>query len=181
MKGIIFNIAENYIIEKHGYETLKEIVTACSLETKEPFVGPNTYPDADLLEIVGKAVDILKTDLASFLKSLGHYSFRQLSDRHPNFVEGYTHPKDFLLTVEGVIHMEVRKLYEESKLPTFQYQDLGENELIITYFSERKLYPFVDGLIDGVVDYFGYKAEKKSTIYEKDGVELCDFHIKFSA
>ena len=31
MKGVIFNIAENYIIEKHGYETLKEIITACSL------------------------------------------------------------------------------------------------------------------------------------------------------
>ena len=75
--------------------------------------------------------------------------------------------------------MEVRKLYQDSQLPVFQYSDPSKDELIITYFSKRKLYPFLEGMINGVSDFFKVGIIQTHKIYEKDGVELCDYYLKF--
>lgn len=181
MKGIIINITENFIVDTYGEDIFDEIIANSNLETKEPFVSPGTYPDSDLFEIAIKASEKLGLTLDAFLKKLGHYTFAKLAERHPNFLEGYTHPKSFLQTVEGVIHVEVRKLYQDSKLPTFQYSEPSENELIITYYSERKLYSMLEGLIDGVADYFNVKTNQSNRVYEKDGREFCEFHLKFAS
>ena len=80
-----------------------------------------------------------------------------------------------------MIHLEVRKLYQDSKLPVFQYSDPSKDELIITYYSERKLYPFLEGMINGVSDHFGVAISQTNKVYQKDGVELCDFYLKFAS
>jgi hypothetical protein len=180
MKGIIINITERFIIDNYGEDIFNEIIASCNLETKEPFVAPGTYPDSDLFEIVVKGCKKLDLTVEEFLKKLGHYSFAQLAERHPSFLESYTHPKAFLQTVDGVIHLEVRKLYQDSKLPVFQYSDPSKDELIITYYSERKLYPFLEGMINGVSDHFGVAISQTNKVYQKDGVELCDFYLKFA-
>jgi len=180
MKGIIFNIAEGFITEKYGEHMLEDIIANCKLQTKEPFVAPGTYPDSDLMEIVVKSADKLDMTANEFLKKLGNYTFGQLAERYPNFVSEYDHPKDFLKTVETVIHVEVRKLYQDTKLPSFQYTEPSEKELIITYYSERKLYALMEGLIDGVADYFRVAIDQSHNIYQKDGAEYCDFHLTFA-
>ena len=180
MKGIIFNIAEGFIIDKYGENIFEEIIANCKLQTTEPFVAPGTYPDSDLMEIVVKSADKLDLTVDEFLKKLGNYTFAKLAERYPNFVKQYNHPKDFLKTVETVIHVEVRKLYKDTQLPSFQYAEPSEKELIITYFSERKLYALMEGLIDGVADYFGVPIDQTHHIYKKDGTEYCDFHLKFA-
>lgn len=180
MKGIIFNIVESFVTENYGEEVYEDIVAGCELITKEPFVGPGTYPDEDLIAILVEASKQLNVPIPDILKSLGRYAFAKLAGRHPNFLEGYTHPKPFLMTVDGIIHVEVKKLYQGVYLPTFQYQEPAEDQLIITYFSERKLYPFMEGLIDGVGDYFNKPITQSHRIYEKDGNEYCDFHLQFA-
>lgn len=180
MKGIIFNIAEGFITDTFGEDSLEDIIANSDLETTEPFVGPGTYPDSDLIEIVKKSSEKFDMTVDEFMKELGCYTFDKLAERFPNFVEPYNHPKPFLKTVENVIHVEVRKLYQDTRLPTFQYAEPSDKELIITYYSERKFYALMEGLIEGVADYFGVPIEQSHKIYENNGKELCDFHLKFA-
>ena len=179
MKGIIFNIAEAFIRTEYGDEAYDKIVSHSSFQTNEPFVGPGTYPDSDFLEMVGKAISELGLEPAIFLKKFGHFAFFKLAERHPNFLSGMEHPKDFLKTVNDVVHVEVRKLYSQAYLPTFTYADPSEDELVITYHSKRKLYPFMEGLIDGVATYFKTPILQEQVIYQKNGEEFCDFKLKF--
>ena len=65
-------------------------------------------------------------------------------------------------------------------LPTFTYQEPAENELIIVYYSERKLYALMEGLIDGVADYFKETIVQKHRIMKQDEHEVCEFHLQFS-
>ena len=180
MKGIIFNITERFIISNHGEEVYEDIISSCKLETKEPFVGPGTYSDNDMLEILKVATQKLNVKIDYLLKELGKYAFGQLAKRYPNFVSPYDDAKTFLLTVDGIIHVEVRKLYQETQLPVFQYSEPSENELIITYYSKRKLYSFMEGLINGVAKYFNVNIIQDNNIYVKNGSEFCDYHLKFS-
>lgn len=180
MKGIIFNIAESFIVEHHGEDVFDDIIAECTLETTEPFVGPGTYSDNDMMEILRVTTNKLGVDTNTVLRLLGHYTFGQLASRYPNFVENFTNPKKFLLTVDGIIHVEVRKLYQGTQLPVFQYLDTAEDELTITYYSKRKLYTFMEGLISGVGDYFNTNIAQCHEIFEKDGEEFCNYHLKFS-
>lgn len=180
MKGIIFNITENFIMEHYGEDTFDEIIEKCELETKEPFVGPGTYPSSDLVEIVAKSSEILTIDQAEFLKKLGVFAFASLAGRYPNFVTPYKHPKAFLKTIDGIIHVEVKKLYQDAKPPTFQYSEPNEDELIITYYSKRKLYSLMEGLIIGVADHFKSPIDQTHNVYSNNGAEYCDFHLKFT-
>lgn len=180
MKGIIFNITESFLTDNYGEDKFDEIITACNLITQEPFVAPGTYPDEDLLEIVAKASVILGLTPAQFLKKLGHYTFLQLSTKYPVFVAPYKHPKDFLKTIEDIVHVEVRKLYKDTYLPTFQYSEPSDDSLIITYYSKRKLYKLMEGLIDGVAEHFKTPIEQQHSVYEKDGLEYCDFKLQFA-
>lgn len=180
MKGVIFNIAEQFIIDNYGEEALDEVMASCDLITKEPFVGPGTYPDEDMIEMVVKGAAKIGITPAELLVKLGRYTFGKLAERHPNFLEHIPSAKAFLLTVDKVIHVEVRKLYNGTVLPTFTYEEPSEKELIIVYYSERKLYALMEGLIDGVADYFKEKISQKHRILEQDGHEVCEFHIHFN-
>jgi hypothetical protein len=179
MKGIIFNIAELFIVTNHGEEVFDEIISSCNLLTTEPFVGPGTYADEDMLEIIRVSTEKLNVSADTLMQELGRFSFSQLYKRYPNFVTPYDDAKTFLMTVDGIIHVEVRKLYKGTQLPVFQYKDISENELLIIYFSKRKLYSFMGGLINGVADHFNVKISQENEIFVEDGNELCKYHLKF--
>lgn len=179
MKGIIFNIAEDFIIDNYNEDKLDEIMKECSLETSDPFVGPGTYSDKDFIAIVMKSCEKLSMTIEEFFNKFGCYSFAKLAERFPNFVLPYKNPKDFLKTVDGIIHVEVKKLYEGTELPIFQYAEPSDRELIITYYSKKRLYAYMEGLIEGVAQHFKQPIEQHHTIYKKDGIEFCDFHLKF--
>ena len=179
MKGIILNIAEKFITVNYGEETFEEIIETCELETKDPFVGPGTYPDSDLIVIITKSCVKLSISVEEFLIRLGTFAFPYLAKKMPHFVEKYDHPKDFLKTIEATVHVEVKKIIKDSKPPSFQYFEPNKNELIITYYSERKLYPFMEGLIIGVAKYFNSPIQQSHKIYIENKLEYADFHLKF--
>ena len=181
MKGIIFNLFEEFIVENYGESTFDEILNECTLKTKEPFIGPGTYPDEDLIEMVVKASAKLGITPDQALCAYGKYIFPKLAAAVPQFVEPYDHPKPFLKTINDVIHLEVKKMYAHAYTPEFKYFDTEEDKLIIQYSSKRKLYALMEGLIEGVGDYFNYTIRQSKKIHEIDGKEVCDFNLCFVA
>jgi len=179
VKGIIFNVAEKFLREKYGDDSFDLILEQCHLITREPFVDPGTYPDEDLLEIVTQTVNHLQLNDNEFLMELGAFTFHQLAKAYPGFVENHTDPKEFLKTVDSIIHVEIRKLYKDSYLPQFLYKEPTSNTLIITYYSKRKLYDLMGGLIQGVGEYFDHKIVQTREIRNENGRELCDFILTF--
>jgi len=180
MKGIIFNLLEEFITENWGEEKYEEILKGCPIKTKEPFVGPGTYPDADLIAIVTKTVEKLGVPLPEALRTFGRFCFPKLSERHPQFVKPYRHPKAFLKTVENIIHVEVRKLYKDAETPHFSYKDPASNRLIIEYESKRKLCHFMEGLIEGVAVYFQSPIQYQQTRCALKEGKVCEFDLVFS-
>ena len=172
---------EEFIVENYGEATFDEILDECTLKTKEPFVGPGTYPDEDLMEIVIKASEKLGITPDQALFAYGKYIFPKLVAAVPKFVEPYDHPKDFLKTINDVIHIEVKKMYSHAYTPEFKYFDTEEDKLIIQYSSKRKLYALMGGLIEGVANYFDYTIRQSRKVHDLNGKEVCDFSLYFIA
>jgi len=78
MKGVIFDLVEEFIIEISDEETFEEIFSDCNFITEEPFVGLGIYPDEDLMELLNKAITKLNIPLPDALRSFGKGSFPNL-------------------------------------------------------------------------------------------------------
>ena len=181
MKGVIFNLLEGFISDGWGEETYEEILSLCPLKTKEPFVGPGTYPDSDLVAIATQAANKLGISLPEALRAFGGYAFPKLIEKYPVFMEGISHPKDFLKSVDGVIHVEVRKLFPEAVTPSFEYEEPAPDRLKMRYRSKRKMCPLIDGFLDGVEKHFGMSIEREHTTCMHQGADFCDYELRFAA
>lgn len=180
MKGIIFNLLEQFITENFGEEKYEQIIKQCNLKTTEPFVAPGTYPDEDMIEIVVNTSKELNITVPDALKGYGKFAFFKLAEKFPFFVKPYKHPKPFLMSVENIIHVEVRKFYKDAYTPQFIYNDTSPDTLTITYHSKRKLYHLMEGLLDGVGEFYKVPIQQTHKIYQKNGTELCDFELTFA-
>ncbi|MBI2603907.1 MAG: heme NO-binding domain-containing protein [Deltaproteobacteria bacterium] len=181
MKGIIFNIIEEFIGENWGEEKYEEILGLCPLHTKEPFVGPGTYPDSDLISIVEKAAEILEISVPDVLRAAGKFMFPKLVEKFPQFIALHKHPKDFLVTIDSVIHVEVKKLYRDAETPRFQFTSPAPNKLAFDYQSKRKFCALVEGMLDGVAEHYKMPIQYHQTKCTHKGDTDCHFELQFGS
>lgn len=178
MKGIIFNVLENFVIETAGQEKFEEILSKCKLQTKEPFVGPGNYPDEDLLEIVGNASHTLGIEAPELVRMFGKFLFAELAEKFPVFMKEKT-AWEFIKTIEEIPHIEVKKLYPDAKPPQFEVEETSPDEIALHYKSKRKLCALAKGLIQGVSEYYKTPIEIKETKCMLNGADECVFELKF--
>jgi predicted hydrocarbon binding protein len=180
MKGVIFNILEEFIVENWGQSVLEEAFESLPLKTKEPFVAPGSYPDEDFTLMVGFVVKLTNKDVSLVLQEFGRFAIPKFAQRYPIFFDGYDNPKTFLMTIDTVHFEEVAKLYKDVTPPRFAFEDVAPNRLILTYSSKRQLCNFMKGLIDGVGDYFQMPIDRKELKCTLKGDDCCDFYLTFS-
>jgi hypothetical protein len=88
MKGVIFNLLENLIVDKFGDEILEEIYAATHFSVDAPpFVGPETYPDSDLFAMVTLLSKKTNLPVDDLVYEFGKYMFPVLSDTYPVFLD----------------------------------------------------------------------------------------------
>ena len=179
MKGTMFNIFEEFILQKSGMGAYENILRHARTETKEAFLSAGTYPDTDFYKLVATACKLYHLPAEEAQQMFGRFTFMELAKFQPHFVQPYKSAKNFLLTVDSVIHVEVKKLYPDTYLPKFIYFEPSRHELQIIYISKRKLYSFMEGLIEGVADYFKENIDIEFDTLLYDGEEACRFHLIF--
>ena len=179
LKGIVFNLFEDFINKNYGDSAYEKIEERADLKTKDPFVGPGTYPDEDFLALFQSAIAELKLDVESSLRTFGKYMFYGLTEKYPVFIKNIDTPKEFLKTIHDIIHVEVKKLYQDAVTPEFTYEDNEYNKLVMNYKSGRKLCYLAEGLIDGTAEYFDSEVSyvQKKCLHHND--DHCRFEITF--
>lgn len=93
-------------------------------------------------------------DVPLLVKTFGNYLFTRFVVLYPSFFENTHSCFDFLELIENHIHVEVKKLYPEAELPSFDTTKIDDNTLEMIYSSERPFAPVAEGLIEGAITYF---------------------------
>lgn len=180
MKGMIFNHFEGMITHVLGADAWERLLAESPLETCEGyFVGPKTYPDADLFALVTTASKITGQPIDELLTAFGRYLFPALVGQYPMFVKPGMTAKSLLLSVDKVIHVEVRKLHPDTILPTLRYEDPAADRLTILYRSPRRLCDLAGGLIEAVGSHFKETIEQHHPQCMKRGDESCRIECTF--
>ena len=156
MKGIIFNLAEEVVSDTYGPEAWDDLLEGAGLDGAYTSVG--NYPDAHLTGLVGVAAESQGRPAGAIIREIGKSALPRLATRYPHFFEGHTSTRPFLLTLNDVIHAEVRKLYPQADVPVFDFETSDGDSLLLGYHSERKLCALAEGFIMGAAAHYGEQA-----------------------
>lgn len=181
MKGIVFCTLEDLIIEKFGDSIMEDLYDEIEfLSDAPPFIGPGTYPDSDLFLLVTALSEKTSIPANDLIFEFGKFMFPALINGFPTFIKGFTEPLAFLKTVDGIIHVEVRKLFQDAVPPKLEVEEIDSRSAILHYRSERKLCRLMEGLLVGLASYFGQQIDFEHLQCMKNGAHECILKIQFS-
>jgi hypothetical protein len=177
MKGIIFNVVEDAVVAEHGEDAWESVLDAAGLDGSWTSVG--MYPDEDLLALVDAGSTVLGVPRADLLRHLGHVCLLGLARRYPQFLEPHEATRPFLLTLNEVIHPEVRKLHPDARPPEFWFDETDPDTLLMHYESSRRLCLLAEGMVQGAASCFGERASVTQLACVHEGADRCVLAIGF--
>ena len=165
MLGVIFVEFTDMVEVTFGPEMLDEMISGIEarLESGAAYTSVGTYHHNEMVLLVTHLAKITGRDVDELVELFGEYLFERYVVRYPVFFKGIENALDFLETVDGHIHFEVRKLYPTAELPTFVYDRKGPELLAMEYHSTRPFANLCRGLIRGCGKHFGQQLEISET------------------
>ena len=148
MKGIVFTIFNRMIEEKFGLGTWDEMINETHPKSHGIYTSGDTYEAQELFSFVKYLSEKTQSHSNNLVFYFGEYMLSQLAKKYPTFFKDKSF-KEFLMSIDKTIHVEVRKIYPDANLPQFNYEDNGEKDFVLLYNSPSKLCSLAEGLIHG--------------------------------
>lgn len=169
MKGLVFTEFLDMVEEKFGYEMVDKIITESTLESEGSYTQIGTYSFGEMVQLITRLHVHTKIEVPVLLRTYGLYFFAFLEKNYPGFLEKEKSAFAFLNSIENHIHVEVRKLYPDAELPSFDTSEVSDDQMEMIYRSERGLGPFAQGLIEKSMEYYGESGTVSMENLSDDG------------
>ena len=179
MKGVVFNLFEEVVRRSHGEDTWDALLDHAGLAGSYTSLG--SYPDEDMSKLVLAASRALAMAPADVLRWFGRGAMPILVQRYPNFFSAHTSTRPFILSVNEIIHPEVRKVYPGADVPIFDFHDAPDGALLMGYQSTRKLCALAQGFVEGAAAYYGEAVNFEHLNCMHNGDPKCVFRLSFDS
>jgi len=177
MKGIVFNLLEEAVSTEYGEAIWDRLLDDADLDGAYTSLG--SYDDTEIFALVKVAAAALQLPPHDVLRWFGRRAMPLLAKRYPMFFVGHTNARSYLLTLNNMIHPEVRKLYPGASPPVFDFDTGTGDALVIGYNSTRRLCALAEGFMQGAAEHYRERADITQTQCMHDGAAKCVFHVHF--
>ena len=154
MKGVVFTEFLDYVGATAGPDIVDDILDDCAIEHDGAYTAVGTYPHQEMVSLVVALAKRRGMPVAEVLSGFGRHLCSRFAALYPHFFDNKRCLFDFLESVNDHIHVEVRKLYPDAELPSFNTHLRSEMGLDLDYRSCRPLASLAEGLIRGASDHF---------------------------
>lgn len=159
MKGVVFTEFLEMIESRYSLEVLDEVVRSAALPSGGGYTSIGTYPPQEMQSLVTQLSRVTGKPAAELLNEFGRHLLQRFTQMFPQFFLSSQSAFGFLERVEDFIHLEVKKLYPDAELPSFECQRRGDSELTMLYRSPRGLSDLAEGLMRGCIEHFGEQID----------------------
>lgn len=174
MKGLVFTTFYSHCEERYGADLLDDVIEDADLPNNGAFTSVGTYPFQHMTALVAALVRRTGEPLPAVLEDFGRFCFAKWVDYVPAHFEG----KDLFDILAGIDEFhehEVRKLYPDAELPSFQVEHRDERTLVLRYFSCKPLADLAAGVIKGAAAHLGETIELRHGL----GRSGASDHVRF--
>jgi len=135
MKGVVFTEFFDLVEESFSLEVADRIIQKSNLENDGAYTAVGIYDYCEMVSLVTHLGEETGLSVPDLLRTFGRHLFTRFHAGYPSFFEGVATAIEFLHKIENVIHVEVRKLYPDAELPTFEYEYVTPDEMHMVYRS----------------------------------------------
>lgn len=181
MKGVVFVELISMAEDLAGEDAVDQVLEGCDLPSGGVFTTVGNYPCSELMTLVHAFSTSLDTPAGELQNRFGRWMFARFAQGYPAFFKDKNDAFSMLESIENEVHVEVRKLYPEAELPTFETRRMGDGALEMIYSSERPLMDFCQGMIEACTEHFGTPAAIERREHRKDDKYVAGFEIRLAA
>ncbi|AXT62725.1 hypothetical protein D1816_21060 [Aquimarina sp. AD10] len=175
MKGIVFTEFLELVEDKFGLAVVDKIVEESALASGGIYTAVGTYDFSEMLSLLTHLSAHTKISIDDLLLTYAEHFFGVLASSYPGLIDKYEDPIELLSSIENHIHIEVRKIYPDAELPTFEILEKTSTSLVMIYKSSRAMYNFGLGLMNMTFAHYNSTATILLEKIKEDGTE-----VKFS-
>lgn len=157
MKGMVFLGFEQFVIDKYQLASWQTVIDEVNPESQGIYLASDFYPDEELLALITALSSLVSVTPAEILRQFGAFVFPTLYGSIASSLPEQNNLFDFLLSVDSVIHVQVKKSDPQAYTPTMFHDQPDENTLLLRYLSKRQLCHFAEGLILGAAEHYDTK------------------------
>jgi len=172
MKGIVFTEFLELVEDKFGLEMVDNIIESSNLESNGVYTSVGTYSFSEMLQLLQHLSKNTGLSIDNLLLVYAEHFFSVLEDSYPGLLATYKDPIEMISSIENHIHVEVRKIYPDAELPTFEVIEKTETSLIMIYKSSRAMHHFGLGLMNKTFEHFNATATIVLEKIKEDGTEV---------
>ncbi|ALJ06473.1 heme transporter CcmB [Pseudalgibacter alginicilyticus] len=172
MKGIVFTEFLDLVEEKFGLEMVDKIINDSNLDSGGVYTSVGTYKFSEMLQLLQHLSENTDISIDNLLLVYAEHFFSVLEKSYPGLLASYSDPIEMLSSIENHIHIEVRKIYPDAELPTFEVVEKSKNSLTLIYKSSRAMHHFGLGLMNKTFEHFNAKATILLEKLKEDGTEV---------
>lgn len=174
MKGIVFTEFLELVEDKFGLEMVDHIISNSDLESNGIYTSVGTYSFSEMLQLLQNLSEKTDISIDNLLLVYAEHFFSVIEKSYPGLLATYKDPIEMISSIENHIHVEVRKIYPDAELPTFQVIEKTNDSLILDYRSSRAMHHFGLGLMNKTFEHFNSTAEIELEKIKEDGT-----HVRF--
>lgn len=159
MKGIVFTEFLEMVEEKFDLAAVDQMIETAGLDSGGAYTSVGTYDHEELLTLVGALHKLTGMPVNDLLVIYGKYLLPKLLTINPELTSQFRSCFELVAAVDEIIHVEVRKLYPDAELPTFEVLKHNQDEMELVYTSCRPFADLAKGLIIGCAEYYNENIE----------------------
>jgi Haem-NO-binding len=174
--GLILVALRDYLHASLSGEVEREVLADAPVH-----LVSEAYPDEQFDALVGHAVARTGHTRETLLEEFGAFTAERTFARlYPDLFNVSSSARAFLLTVERPIHELVRVALPNAQPPELGVVERGEQGVLITYTSPRRLCSFLTGLVHGTARHYGELARIDERTCMRRGDAACVFDVRFA-
>lgn len=159
MMGMVFTEFLELVEEKFSPETADRVIQAAKTSTGGAYTSVGKYDHAEMVRMVQALSKETKIPVPDLLKVFGHHLANRFSALYADFFAAQPSLFEFLSSIDGKIHVEVKKLYPHAELPSIETVERTTDSHVMVYRSNRHMQDLALGLIEGAASHYGQRIQ----------------------
>lgn len=177
MKGVVFNLLEEAVTREFGADTWDELLDRSGVGGAYTSLG--NYSDEEIFALVSAAAAMLGKTNSDVLRWFGEKAMPILKERYGGLFENHTSSRTFILSVNNIIHPEVRKLYSGAACPFFHFKESADGAVTMGYQSSRKMCDLAHGFVMGASGLYCEEVGITHHSCMNHGADSCQMEIRW--
>jgi Haem-NO-binding len=177
MHGIVLTELQEFVTRHHGLPAWREVQRRAGLPPKV-YIPAATYPDGDVVALVGAASALTGTPVPDLLEAFGAGLVPGLLQIYGRMVKKGWKTLDLLEHTESAMHTVVRRQTPGADPPQLSCVRTDPDRVVIVYKSSRRMCAVAKGIIRGVAAHFGDRVAISETDCMLKGDPQCTIGVQ---